>query len=66
MARVFLSVGIERWATGWVACAAPWSSSAPCKDLRFLDASPLYRTEPWERPPGRPDEDAGCSSTARS
>ena len=28
-------------------------------DLRFLDASPLYRTEPWEREPGKATEDTG-------
>jgi len=29
------------------------------QDLRFLDASPLYRTEPWERQPGGSDDDSG-------
>ncbi|HZW88726.1 MAG TPA: 2-amino-4-hydroxy-6-hydroxymethyldihydropteridine diphosphokinase, partial [Myxococcaceae bacterium] len=26
-------------------------------DLQFLDASPLYRTEPWEREPGHPADE---------
>lgn len=58
MARVFLSVGSNlgdrleclRRAVGEL---------RTMQDLRFLDASPLYRTEPWEREPGRPADDSG-------
>ena len=58
MARVFLSVGSNLGdRLGCLRRAV--EQLRAMQDLRFLDASPLYRTEPWERPPGRPDEDAG-------
>ena len=56
MARVFLSVGSNlgdrlaalRRAVGYLRTT---------EGLRFLDASPLYRTEPWEQQAGQqPDE----------
>jgi len=58
MPRVFLSVGSNlgdrleclRRAVGELRAM---------RDLRFLDASPLYRTEPWEREPGRQADDGG-------
>lgn len=58
MARVFLSVGSNlgdrldclRRAVGQLRAMS---------DLRFLDASPLYRTEPWEGLPGRQVDDSG-------
>ena len=58
MARVFLSVGSNlgdrvdclRRAVGRLRAMS---------DLRFLDASPLYRTEPWEAEPGRQADDSG-------
>jgi 2-amino-4-hydroxy-6-hydroxymethyldihydropteridine diphosphokinase len=58
MARVFLSVGSNlgdrldclRRAVGQLRAMS---------DLRFLDASPLYRTEPWEGEPGRAGDDSG-------
>ena len=55
MARVFLSVGSnlgDRLACLRRAVAQLQAMA----DLRFLDASPLYRTEPWERPPGVSDD----------
>jgi 2-amino-4-hydroxy-6-hydroxymethyldihydropteridine diphosphokinase len=58
MARVFLSVGSnlgDRLECLRRAVAA--LRSMP--DLRFLDASRLYRTEPWEREPGRPVDESG-------
>jgi len=58
MPRVFLSIGSNlgdrlgclRRAVGELRAMT---------DLRFLDASPLYRTEPWEQEPGRQVPDGG-------
>ena len=58
MARVFLSVGSNlgdrleclRRAVG---------ALRAMHDLHFLDASPLYRTEPWERESAREQADDG-------
>ncbi len=58
MPRVFLSIGSNlgdrlaclRRAVGLLRAMA---------DLRFVDASPLYRTEPWEHEPGRQAPDGG-------
>ena len=52
MARVFLSIGsnlgdragLLRQALGLLLAT---------EGVRFLDASPLYETEPWERAPGQ-------------
>src|SRR3979490_199593 len=58
MARVFLSVGSNLGdRLGCLRRAAEHPRHLQAR--RFLDPSPLYRPEPWERPPGRPDEDAG-------
>ncbi|HSB42130.1 MAG TPA: 2-amino-4-hydroxy-6-hydroxymethyldihydropteridine diphosphokinase [Methylomirabilota bacterium] len=57
MARVFLSVGSNLGdRLGCLRRAV--EQLRAMEDLRFLDASPLYRTEPWERQPGESD-DAG-------
>ncbi len=56
MARVFLSVGSnlgDRLAL--LRGAVERLRTMP--DLRFVDASPLYRTEPWETEPGRHTDD---------
>jgi len=56
MARVFLSVGSNLGDR--LEClrrAVAELSAIPGID--FLDASALYRTEPWERRPGRPSDD---------
>jgi len=58
MARVFLSVGSNlgdrleclRRAVGELRAT---------EGLQFLDASPLYRTEPWEQEPGRHLDEGG-------
>ena len=58
MARVFLSVG-SNLGDRLESLRRAVDRLRAMSDLRFLDASPLYRTEPWERPPGRPDDDTG-------
>jgi 2-amino-4-hydroxy-6-hydroxymethyldihydropteridine diphosphokinase len=58
MARVFLSVGSNLGDR--LACLRrAVDQLRAMSDLRFVDASPLYRTEPWEGAPGRPAEDTG-------
>jgi 2-amino-4-hydroxy-6-hydroxymethyldihydropteridine diphosphokinase len=58
MARVFLSVGSNLGDR--LACLRrAVEQLRAMQDLRFLDASPLYRTEPWERQPGGSDDDSG-------
>ena len=58
MARVFLSVGSNLGDR--LACLRrAVEHLRAMDDLRFLDASPLYRTEPWEREPGRPADEGG-------
>jgi 2-amino-4-hydroxy-6-hydroxymethyldihydropteridine diphosphokinase len=55
MARVFLSVGSNLGdRLGCLRRAV--AQLQAMEDLRFLDASPLYRTEPWERQPGESDD----------
>ena len=52
MARVFLSVGSNLGDR--LACLRrAVDQLRAMSDLRFVDASPLYRTEPWEGAPGR-------------
>jgi 2-amino-4-hydroxy-6-hydroxymethyldihydropteridine diphosphokinase len=56
MARVFLSIGSNLGDR--LACLrGAVEALRSMEDLRFRDASPLYRTEPWERVPGRPADD---------
>jgi 2-amino-4-hydroxy-6-hydroxymethyldihydropteridine diphosphokinase len=58
MARVFLSVGSNLGDR--LACLRrAVEQLRAMSDLHFLDASPLYRTEPWETAPGRQTEDTG-------
>jgi 2-amino-4-hydroxy-6-hydroxymethyldihydropteridine diphosphokinase len=58
MARVFLSVGSNLGDR--VDCLRrAVSALRTMEDLRFLDASPLYRTEPWEAAPGAQADDRG-------
>ena len=56
MARVFLSVG-SNLGDRLESLRRAVDRLRAMSDLRFLDASPLYRTEPWEGAPGRPAED---------
>lgn len=58
MARVFLSVG-SNLGDRLESLRRAVEALRAMEDLRFLDASPLYRTEPWEREPGRPGDDGG-------
>ena len=56
MARVFLSIGSnlgDRLAS--LREAVTLLRALP--GVEFLDASPLYRTEPWEQSPGKVDDD---------
>ena len=56
MARVFLSVGSNLGDR--LACLRrAVEQLRAMSDLRFVDASPLYRTEPWESAPGRRADD---------
>ena len=56
MARVFLSVG-SNLGDRLDSLRRAVDRLRAMSDLRFLDASPLYRTEPWEGTPGREAED---------
>jgi 2-amino-4-hydroxy-6-hydroxymethyldihydropteridine diphosphokinase len=56
MARVFLSVG-SNLGDRLESLRRAVDRLRAMSDLRFLDASPLYRTEPWEGAPGRETED---------
>jgi 2-amino-4-hydroxy-6-hydroxymethyldihydropteridine diphosphokinase len=56
MARVFLSVG-SNLGDRLASLRRAVDQLRTMTDLHFVDASPLYRTEPWESPPGRPAED---------
>lgn len=58
MARVFLSVG-SNLGDRLECLRRAVDQLRAMPDLRFLDASPLYRTEPWEREPGRPADEGG-------
>jgi len=58
MARVFLSVG-SNLGDRLDCLRRAVEHLRAMEGLRFLDASPLYRTEPWERQPGRSDDDGG-------
>ena len=58
MARVFLSVG-SNLGDRLECLRRAVEQLRAMQDLRFLDASPLYRTEPWERQPGGSDDDSG-------
>jgi 2-amino-4-hydroxy-6-hydroxymethyldihydropteridine diphosphokinase len=58
MARVFLSVG-SNLGDRLECLRRAVSELRAMPDLRFLDASPLYRTEPWEREPGGPVDERG-------
>jgi 2-amino-4-hydroxy-6-hydroxymethyldihydropteridine diphosphokinase len=58
MARVFLSVG-SNLGDRLASLRRAVEQLRAMSDLRFLDASPLYRTEPWEIAPGRQTEDTG-------
>ena len=55
MARVFLSVG-SNLGDRLESLRRAVDQLRAMSDLRFLDASPLYRTEPWEETPGRKAE----------
>jgi 2-amino-4-hydroxy-6-hydroxymethyldihydropteridine diphosphokinase len=57
MARVFLSVG-SNLGDRLDCLRRAVEQLRTMQDLRFLDASPLYRTEPWERQPGSSDDDS--------
>ena len=56
MARVFLSVG-SNLGDRLDSLRRAVDQLRAMSDLRFLDASPLYRTEPWEGAPGRKEEE---------
>ena len=58
MARVFLSVG-SNLGDRLESLRRAVDELRAMQDLRFLDASPLYRTEPWEREPSQPADDGG-------
>ncbi len=58
MARVFLSVG-SNLGDRLTCLRRAVEHLRAMQDLRFLDASPLYRTEPWEREPGQPADEGG-------
>jgi 2-amino-4-hydroxy-6-hydroxymethyldihydropteridine diphosphokinase len=58
MARVFLSVG-SNLGDRLDCLRRAVEQLRAMQDLRFLDASPLYRTEPWERQPGGSEDDSG-------
>ena len=53
MSRVFLSVG-SNLGDRLDALRRAIAELRAMPDVRFLDASALYRTEPWERQPGQP------------
>jgi 2-amino-4-hydroxy-6-hydroxymethyldihydropteridine diphosphokinase len=58
MARVFLSLG-SNLGDRLECLRQSIERLRALPQVQFLDASPLYRTEPWELPPGRhADEDA--------
>ena len=56
MARVFLSVG-SNLGDRLDSLRRAVDRLRAMTDLQFLDASPLYRTEPWEGTPGRKAEE---------
>jgi 2-amino-4-hydroxy-6-hydroxymethyldihydropteridine diphosphokinase len=58
MARVFLSVG-SNLGDRLECLRRAVDELRAIRDLQFLDASPLYRTEPWERESGREAADDG-------
>ena len=58
MARVFLSVG-SNLGDRLASLRRAVEELRAMHDLRFLDASPLYRTEPWERESGPETADDG-------
>jgi len=53
VSRVFLSVG-SNLGDRLEALRRAIAELQAMPDVRFLDASALYRTEPWERPPDQP------------
>jgi 2-amino-4-hydroxy-6-hydroxymethyldihydropteridine diphosphokinase len=53
VSRVFLSVG-SNLGDRLEALRRAIAELRAMPDVRFLDASALYRTEPWERQPGQP------------
>ena len=58
MARVFLSVG-SNLGDRLHCLRRAVAELRAMPDVDFVDASPLYRTEPWEQRPGQqPDEDS--------
>jgi 2-amino-4-hydroxy-6-hydroxymethyldihydropteridine diphosphokinase len=58
MARVFLSVGSNQ-GDRLESLRRAVAELRAMPDVEFLDASGLYRTEPWEQRPGeQPDEDS--------
>jgi 2-amino-4-hydroxy-6-hydroxymethyldihydropteridine diphosphokinase len=57
MPRVFLGMGSNAGARRLEFLVAAYRQLAEMRELRVVDASPLYETEPWERAPGGgPDE----------
>ena len=58
MPRVFLSVG-SNLGDRLECLRRAVDELRAMQDVRFVDASPLYRTEPWEREPGRQAADGG-------
>ncbi len=57
MARVFLSVG-SNLGDRLQCLRRAVERLRSMSDLRFIDASPLYRTEPWERQPGQASDES--------
>ena len=59
MPRVFLGLGSNAGPRRLQFLVAAYRQLAEMGELRVVDASPLYETEPWEREPGRgTDEEA--------
>lgn len=56
MPRVFLSVG-SNLGDRLESLRRAVERLRAMQDLIVLDASPLYRTEPWEQPPGQPRDE---------
>jgi len=52
MPRVFLGIGSNAGERRLQFLVAVYRQLSEMQELRVLDASPLYETEPWEREPG--------------
>jgi 2-amino-4-hydroxy-6-hydroxymethyldihydropteridine diphosphokinase len=57
MPRVFLGIGSNAGERRLQFLVEAYRRLAEMEELRVLDASPLYETEPWERPPGAGTEE---------